>query len=283
MSGFFNMDNPFFRAMRRVADLMILNVIFVICCIPIVTIGPALTGLFYTTLKMVRNEESYIVRGFFHSFKQNLRQGIIINLIMLVSGVLLWLDLQIVQTRIGGTMGSVMVVVFAVLAIIYLMTFIYVYPVLSRFYNTIKNTFINALLMSIRHLPYTVLMIAITIMPVGILFLPAGMTAAQSVLLLLLILMGFATIAYCNSFFLVKILDNYMPKEEEENKGAADEDSAADLSVEGSAGNLTFADGKLISTEESELFTDAVDVSAASDTAENNAGTSINEEETSDR
>ena len=218
MGSFFSMDSPFFRAMSRVADLLILNVIFVICCIPIVTIGPALTGLFYVTLKMVRNEESYIVRGFFHSFKQNLRQGIIINLIMMAAGVLLWMDLRIVRANFGGTAGFALSVVFAAMAFFYLMLFIYIYPVLSRFYNTIKNTFINSFLMAIRHLPYTVLMIFFTACPILIIFMPESMTAVQSVLLLLLILMGFSTIAYCNSFFMAKILDKYMPAEEDEKE-----------------------------------------------------------------
>jgi len=218
MGSFFNMDSPFFRAMSRVADLLILNVVFVICCIPIVTIGPALTGLFYVTLKMVRNEESYIVRGFFHSFKQNLRQGIIINLIMMAAGVLLWMDLRIVRANFGGNTGFALSVVFAAMAFFYLMLFIYIYPVLSRFYNTIRNTFINSFLMAIRHLPYTVLMIFFTACPILIIFMPESMTAVQSILLLLLILMGFSTIAYCNSFFMAKILDKYMPTEEDEEK-----------------------------------------------------------------
>ncbi len=100
------MENPFFRFMGRVADLMILNVIFLVCCIPVVTIGPAITALYYTTLKMVRNEESYIVKGFFHSFKQNLRQGIIINLILLAIGVLLFLDLRVVAGNFQGIAGK---------------------------------------------------------------------------------------------------------------------------------------------------------------------------------
>lgn len=77
--------------MSRVADLIILNLLCIVCCIPVVTIGPSIAAMFYVTLKMVRNEESYIVRGFFKSFKQNLKQGIVINLIMLVAALLLYL------------------------------------------------------------------------------------------------------------------------------------------------------------------------------------------------
>ena len=134
------MENPFFRFMGRVADLMILNVVFLVCCIPVVTIGPAITALYYTTLKMVRNEESYIVKGFFHSFKQNLRQGIIINLILLAIGVLLFLDLRVVAGNFQGIAGKAMYVVIWLGIVLYALIFVYIYPLLSRFYNTIRNT-----------------------------------------------------------------------------------------------------------------------------------------------
>ena len=97
MDRFFNMDNKFFTVMGRVADLIMLNVVFLICCLPIVTIGASLTALHYVTLKMARNEESYIIKSFFKSFKQNFKQATIINLIMLAVGAVLYLDLNIVS------------------------------------------------------------------------------------------------------------------------------------------------------------------------------------------
>ena len=89
MSNLFNPDNKFFTFMGRVADLMILNILCIICCIPVITIGPAITAMFYVTLKMVRNEESYIAKSFFRSFKQNFRQSTIVWVVMLLAGILL--------------------------------------------------------------------------------------------------------------------------------------------------------------------------------------------------
>ena len=192
MDKLFNMDNKFFSMMGRAADLMILNIVFIICCLPIVTIGASLTALHYVTLKMVRNEESYIVKSFFKSFKQNFKQATIINLIMLLFGGLLYLDLNIIN-NMSGSMASVLHVL---------------YPVLAKFYNTIKHTFRNAFLMSIRHLPYTVLMALITAAPVAIFFIPTAQV--QSIVLLLFILMGFSLEAFINGHFLVKIFDNYI-------------------------------------------------------------------------
>ena len=145
MDRLFNMDNKFFTVMGRVADLIMLNVVFLICCLPIVTIGASLTALHYVTLKMTRNEESYIIRSFFKSFKQNFKQATVINLIMLAVAAILYMDLRIVG-NIDGTMSQVLYIVFFAFGILYMMVFLYIYPVLAKFYNSIKNTFRNAFL-----------------------------------------------------------------------------------------------------------------------------------------
>ena len=85
MGRFFNMDNKFFVFMGRIADLCMLNILCIVCCIPVITAGASLTALYYVTMKMVRNEESYIFRSFFKSFKQNFKQATVINLIMLAA------------------------------------------------------------------------------------------------------------------------------------------------------------------------------------------------------
>lgn len=208
--------------MGRVADLIILNLLCLLCCIPIVTAGASITAMFYVTLKMVRNEESYIVKSFFKSFKQNFKQATIIHLIMLVTALLLFFDLRIVN-QLEGTVGQVLHVIFIAFMLLYLMIFLYIYPVLSKFYNTTRNTFVNSFLMAIRHLPYTILMLVISAIPAAFLFIPNA--AVFSSVLMLFILLGFATVAYCNSYFFVKIFDNYIPKEEETPKDSVPEDN----------------------------------------------------------
>ncbi len=85
----FNLDSPIMRALGKVADLMWLNVLTMICCIPIITIGPSLTALHYMALKIVRDEECYITKGFFKSFRENFRQGVLIGILTLFVSLLL--------------------------------------------------------------------------------------------------------------------------------------------------------------------------------------------------
>ena len=218
MDRLFNMDNKFFVFMGRVADLIILNLLCILCCLPIITAGASITAMFYVTLKMARNEESYIVKSFFKSFKENFKQAAIINIIMLLAGVMLYIDMTISRSM-EGTLGSVLTVIFMIILLLYAMLFIYIYPVLSKFYNTVKNTFINAFLMSIRHLPYTILMIVVSLVPLAVFFIPSAQL--QSTILMVLFLLGFSTVAYSNSHFLVKIFDNYIPKEDESQDGVS--------------------------------------------------------------
>lgn len=222
MNRLFNMDNKFFAFMGKVADLCILNLLCLICCIPIVTAGASMTALYYVTMKMVRNEESYLFRSFIKSFKQNFKQATIIHIIMLASAIILYMDLSIVR-NMDGTISKVLSFVFAAFAFIYGIILLYIYPVLAKFYNTIKNTFSNAFLMSVRHLPYTFLMVVISLCPLAILFVPVFQV--QSTLLMLFILIGFAGIAYCNSAFFCRIFDNYIPEETPE----LPEDSANEM------------------------------------------------------
>lgn len=200
--------------MGKVADLCLLNLVCLACCIPIVTAGASITALYYVTLKMVRNEESYIFRSFFKSFKQNFRQATIIHLIMVAAAVLLYLDTNIVKAM-GEPMSQIMSVIFAVFTLVYAMILLYLYPILAKFYNSVKNTFTNAVLMAIRHLPYTIIMLIICALPLLIFFVPS--LQMQMTLILLLLLFGMAVIAYLNSFFLVKIFDKYIPENSEED------------------------------------------------------------------
>ena len=88
MGRFFNLDSPLMTFLSKMADLMILNLLTLLCCLPIITAGDAMTALYYMTIKMVKNEECYIVKGYFKSFKENFKQATIIWLIALVVGII---------------------------------------------------------------------------------------------------------------------------------------------------------------------------------------------------
>ena len=78
MGRFFNLDSPVMVALTKMADLIIVNLLAFFCCLPIITVGASMTALHYVVLKIVRDEECYIVKSFFKSFKENFKQATVI-------------------------------------------------------------------------------------------------------------------------------------------------------------------------------------------------------------
>lgn len=208
LSGFFNYDNPVWRFIGKFGDLILLNLLFFVCSIPIFTIGASTTAVYYVTLKLARNDDGYTIRSFFKSFKENFRQSTIIWLIMLAVGLILLFDI-VFFTRFAGSsvFRTAMLTIFLMLSIFYLAVFTYIFPLQSRFYNTVKRTFYNAFFMSIRHLFHT---LAIVILDGA--FLLAMALVPQA--LMFGVLFGFPLLAFINSYILAPVFQKYMPEEE---------------------------------------------------------------------
>lgn len=212
MRNLLDLEGPFITGLNKFADIIILNIIYLICCIPVFTIGAATTGLYYVMLKMVKNEECYVVKSFFKSFKDNFKQATIIWLILFLSIIVLFLDLRITNGEVAGTFAfsdsitRVMIVMLLVAMVFWAGVTVYVFPVLSKFDNTTKNTLRNALFMCVRHLPWTILILIINILPWVLVYIsPAAV---------IVLLISFALCAYVCSYIFNKIFINYIPKEE---------------------------------------------------------------------
>ena len=213
MGRFFSLDSPLMTFLSKVADLMILNIITLFLCIPVITAGDAMTALYYMTIKMVREEECYVVRGYFKSFKENFKQATVIWVLAVLVFLVLVGDFSIIRSGVLS-FGRVMTILLIIVSVIYVFTMLYVFPVLSRFDNTVKNTIRNAFLMSILNLPRTVLMVIINLLPAALfLLIPQSMP--------FVILFGFSVPAYLCSTQFVKIFRRFEP--EEENAGNPDE------------------------------------------------------------
>ena len=79
---------------------MLLNILMLICCIPIFTIGASVTAMYYVAFKMVKNEEGYITKSFFKAFRENFRQATPVWLVMLALLVFFWVDLSVIRSGI---------------------------------------------------------------------------------------------------------------------------------------------------------------------------------------
>ena len=87
MSKLFDQDNMFFAIMGVLFDLIILNVLTLLCCLPVVTAGASFTAMHSVLWRMVRHEETYVARQFFDSFKRNLKQSLLPWLAFLLAAI----------------------------------------------------------------------------------------------------------------------------------------------------------------------------------------------------
>ncbi len=136
------------RALGVIANLMGLNILTLVCCIPIVTAGASFTAMHYVLLKIVRGEEGYIIKDFFKSFKENFFQATIIWIIVAAVYVALFLDWRIIRMQGDQFSGALIIALYAAILIVYLFS-LYIFPVLSRYKNTIMGTFKMAFSLSV--------------------------------------------------------------------------------------------------------------------------------------
>ena len=189
MKGIFSLDGPVMRVMTIFANLVILNLLTLLLSIPVVTGGAALTALDYCVLKMVRDEDAYTVRAYFKSFKENMLTGMILWIPMAIVGFLVGFDLYLMRTAPNETMKNFRVV-FVVLLFLMILALEWVFPLLSHFeYKKPGNYVRNAVLMALANLPRTVLMFAITIVPLIAMYFYFYRSLIQRFLLLRLLYM----------------------------------------------------------------------------------------------
>lgn len=173
----------------------------IICSIPL---GPACTGMHYVLLKMVRDEDSYIAKSFFKSFKENFKQGVILQAIKFTVAGILFLDYILMLGR--NTIYGYIVIAFS---LILYMASLYTFPLLSKFVNTIFGTVKNSFLMAVLALPKTILMAVVTGIPILILYF-FDLRAVP-----VLILVGIAGPGYLLAMLYNKTFKRFEPKEED--------------------------------------------------------------------
>ena len=161
----FDLDSKFMYYANKFADLMWLNILTLVCCIPIITIGASLTAMHRVLLAIYRDEESYITRNFFKSFKENFRQSTIIWLIYFVFIAVLGVDFWLIFKG-GMELSKVIKYALGFVAIIVAFSFFWVFVLQSRYENKIMQTIRNSFVVGISHFTYSIMMIILSAIPI---------------------------------------------------------------------------------------------------------------------
>ena len=197
----FNPDSPFFEFMNTLAAFIELNVLFLITCLPIITIGPALSALYTVTLKEARKEQGYIFSTYLKAFKKNFPQSVAAFLIQLVLAFLFVFN-AVFWGEQNTVPGNICMFLMTLLLVVLAFSFLYTFPLLARFQNSLKQTFKNSVAIAVTNPRITLGLLAIqTIFVLACIAIPQAK--------IFMVLLGFAFIAYCNSLLLTRLFSLY--------------------------------------------------------------------------
>ena len=129
MKEIFGFEGGFTAACSRIFDLMILGFLWILCSLPIITIGASSAALYYATVKSVKNRNGYAVQEFFRSFRQNLVPGMVLWLIILAVSVILRLNIGVLMAKASGYVGLFFICLYAAAAIYIEMAACYLFPI----------------------------------------------------------------------------------------------------------------------------------------------------------
>ena len=201
---FFSVDNPVWRFMRKIGYLWILNILWLVTSIPVITIGASTTALIFACMKL-HDDEGYPTVNYFQSFKENFRQATVIWLIYLAAGALLIWGLIFWNLMDGTTLRVGHAFAIAIL-IPYSLSLLYVFAVQAKFVNSIKDTIHYALILPIKHIWWTIQMVVL----VGaVIYLNVTTIVLAN---FLTVTVGIGWIAYLLSIYYMRVFERYIPK-----------------------------------------------------------------------
>ena len=207
----FDPNSAVSRFLNRIGDLMLLNLLCILCCLPFFTAGASITAMHYVTLRIHRGQDEGILHDFFHSFRQNLKQGILIHLLFTIGALVLGLDLYILWVLWqADIVYKILFVILSILSLWFIGMWMFIYPLLAQFNNTIRGFLKSARFMTRKHLSYTCAIMLVTLAPwlVG-LYVPYVLEW----IIFFYLLIGFAAMALFLSRYFAAIFDQYINTE----------------------------------------------------------------------
>ena len=210
----FNPDSRIMIFLSRVADLVILNILWLVCCVPVVTIGASTTAMYHVIRHWQKDSVSSIMRDFFQSFKEDFKQATPVYLILLIPTVAVVMNAMLIfNPENSAAVPSYLLVIWFISALILLFISSFVYPVMAFFADSIFKTLRNAMVLALANLPRTILISILNLLPVILLFVNLSFFLQSSIFWLLI---GGALVAYLNMSILKPVFKKLVPSEFED-------------------------------------------------------------------
>jgi uncharacterized membrane protein YesL len=207
MDMLFSADSVLMRGLTRLADVMILNLLFIISSLPVLTLGASLTALNFTAMRIGTGACNSVTADYVRSFKKNLRQGTVLALALAgFAAVLAAWYAVLTSSALGAEAELVLLAIWYILAFSLATTALFAFPYIASFEGRTRDVLRNALLLSWRHLPTALATLAIVMLSSGVtVFFPHATGYG-----LIWLLLGFAGIAVANGFLFTRIFSKYI-------------------------------------------------------------------------
>lgn len=211
MFSFLSPDSKFMQVVSRITDLIALNIVFLVTCLPVFTVGTAWASLYSVCFRIFRNREGGLLKSYFRGFRDNFKQGCalwLLELLVCVPGAAYFDTFW----RMDGPARYLFVVFFTVL-VLAVFVFCWAFPWISQFRNDFATVLRNSLILSVSHLPRSIFLVLIQLLPLGMfLFLPEMFLRVS----FLWFALYFSAAAYLSTAILWKIFRPYYPQEQPE-------------------------------------------------------------------
>lgn len=206
----FNFNSPLMDFLTTTAQFIALNVVFIICCIPIVTTGPALAALYQVIMRETRGENGYLFRKYLQHFKEMFIQSFLTSVFLGVIFLILLFNVGFWNTM-EGLLANVIIVLVYIMLLAATCTGIYVFPLMARFKNGFFQTIKNAFYIALTNPRATIILIVIQALVIAALYYIPPFQ-------IFMLFVGFCFIVYCNSYVLLKVFKKYEDEEDTDHK-----------------------------------------------------------------
>lgn len=141
-----------------IVDIIYIGLLWLVCCLPIITVGPACTAMYYTMVKCVRRGRGHVTGEFFAAFRRNFLPSLKVWLIFLLL-ISLWLSNLIINGQTDPEGASLMSKISSLLIIPLCFPMSWAFAYISRFDNSLGDTLKFSLFLSIKNFVRTVIIL----------------------------------------------------------------------------------------------------------------------------
>lgn len=152
MRWLFDIENPVMRYVIKIFDCMCLSILWLVCCLPILTAGAATTALYATVYRYLRKDEGHLLRTFLDAFRENWKRSTLVWLVMLAAGILLGADMLVFRTMVlqGQWLGNLYWLIL-VLICLWVTWMVYAFAYCARFHGGVKDALRDSFLLMLLH------------------------------------------------------------------------------------------------------------------------------------